>query len=69
MFTGTSKQHQHWLTIILYQPTAAKIADVFGRVELIIVSIIFYTVGTIIETFSKSVEAFCAGAVIYQVST
>ncbi|KAJ5896786.1 Major facilitator superfamily domain general substrate transporter [Penicillium subrubescens] len=49
------------------QPTAAKIADVFGRVELIIVSIIFYTVGTIIETFSKSVEAFCAGAVIYQI--
>lgn len=49
------------------QPTAAKIADVFGRVELILVSIVFYTVGTIIETFSTSVEAFCAGAVIYQI--
>ncbi|KAJ5218427.1 Major facilitator superfamily domain general substrate transporter [Penicillium cinerascens] len=49
------------------QPTAAKIADVFGRVELIIVSIIFYTIGTIVETFAKSVEAFCAGAVIYQI--
>ncbi|KAJ5668963.1 Major facilitator superfamily domain general substrate transporter [Penicillium macrosclerotiorum] len=49
------------------QPTAAKIADVFGRLELIIVSILFYTVGTIIETFSKTVEAFCAGAVIYQI--
>lgn len=27
------------------QPTAAKIADVFGRVEVIILSIVFYTVG------------------------
>ncbi|KAJ5988473.1 Major facilitator superfamily domain general substrate transporter [Penicillium waksmanii] len=49
------------------QPTAAKIADVFGRVELILISIVFYTVGTIIETFATSVEAFSAGAVIYQV--
>lgn len=28
------------------QPTAAKIADVFGRVEVILLSIVFYTVGT-----------------------
>ncbi|KAJ5674996.1 Major facilitator superfamily domain general substrate transporter [Penicillium maclennaniae] len=49
------------------QPTAAKIADVFGRIELIIVSILFYTVGTIVETFAKIVETFCAGAVIYQI--
>lgn len=27
------------------QPTAAKIADVFGRVEVILLSIVFYTVG------------------------
>jgi hypothetical protein len=27
------------------QPTAAKIADVFGRIELIILSVVFYTVG------------------------
>ncbi|KAJ5103017.1 Major facilitator superfamily domain general substrate transporter [Penicillium argentinense] len=47
------------------QPTAAKIADVFGRVELIIVSIAFYTIGTIIETFATSVEGFSAGAIGY----
>lgn len=29
------------------QPTAAKIADVFGRVEVILLSIVFYTVGMI----------------------
>lgn len=27
------------------QPTAAKIADVFGRVELVIVSVFFYVIG------------------------
>ena len=49
------------------QPTAAKIADVFGRLELIYVSITFYVVGTIIEASSHSVSSFCAGAVIYQI--
>lgn len=49
------------------QPTAAKIADVFGRLELVYVSVAFYVVGTIIETFSDSVSTFCAGAVIYQI--
>ncbi|PYI01678.1 MFS general substrate transporter [Aspergillus sclerotiicarbonarius CBS 121057] len=49
------------------QPTAAKIADVFGRVELILVSILFYTVGTIIEASSNTVEQFAAGAVLYQI--
>ncbi|OGE47335.1 hypothetical protein PENARI_c049G09999 [Penicillium arizonense] len=49
------------------QPTAAKVADVFGRAELIVVSIIFYTVGTVVETCAKNVSAFAAGAVIYQI--
>ncbi|KDN67106.1 putative major facilitator superfamily transporter [Colletotrichum sublineola] len=49
------------------QPTAAKIADVFGRVELICVSVLFYVVGTIVETCATEVKAFAAGAVVYQV--
>ncbi|KAJ6089218.1 hypothetical protein N7499_004065 [Penicillium canescens] len=49
------------------QPTAAKVADVFGRAELIVVSIIFYTVGTVVETCAKNVSAFAAGAVIHQI--
>ncbi|OHE95148.1 major facilitator superfamily transporter [Colletotrichum orchidophilum] len=49
------------------QPTSAKIADVFGRVELICVSVIFYVVGTIVEACATEVKAFAAGAVIYQV--
>ncbi|KAE9992485.1 hypothetical protein EG327_008874 [Venturia inaequalis] len=49
------------------QPTAAKIADVFGRVELVVVSVVFYIVGTIIEATCHNVEGFAAGAVIYQI--
>ncbi|KAJ4305739.1 ferrioxamine B transporter [Kalmusia sp. IMI 367209] len=49
------------------QPTAAKIADVFGRVELVIVSVIFYVLGTIVEAACTNVQGFAAGAFLYQV--
>ncbi|KAL4876680.1 major facilitator superfamily domain-containing protein [Aspergillus karnatakaensis] len=49
------------------QPTAAKIADMFGRVELIFFSVFFYTLGTVIETAANNVQTFCAGAVIHQI--
>ncbi|PVI04719.1 siderochrome-iron transporter-like protein Sit1 [Periconia macrospinosa] len=49
------------------QPTAAKIADVFGRVELIIVSVFFYVLGSIIEAAGSNVQSFAAGAFLYQV--
>lgn len=49
------------------QPTAAKIADVFGRAELIMVSVFFYVIGTIIEAAATDLDTFAAGAVIYQI--
>lgn len=49
------------------QPTAAKIADSFGRVELVLVSIVFYVGGTIVEASSNGVNSFAAGAVLYQI--
>ncbi|OAQ87494.1 siderochrome-iron transporter (Sit1) [Purpureocillium lilacinum] len=49
------------------QPTAAKIADVFGRVELICISIVFYVIGTIVEAVATDVDTFAGGSVIYQV--
>ncbi|KAL5403476.1 ferrioxamine B transporter [Paraphaeosphaeria minitans] len=49
------------------QPTAAKIADVFGRVELIVFSVFFYVLGTIIEASCTNVQGFAAGAFLYQV--
>ncbi|KAK5687783.1 ferrioxamine B transporter, partial [Elasticomyces elasticus] len=47
-------------------PPAAKIADVFGRFELITVSIAFYIIGTAVESMASSIEAFIAGAILYQ---
>jgi len=49
------------------QPTAAKIADVFGRVELVYLSIFFYLLGTVIEAAAHNVSAFAAGAIFYQI--
>ncbi|KAG6047406.1 hypothetical protein E4U39_000510 [Claviceps sp. Clav50 group G5] len=49
------------------QPTAAKIADVFGRVELICVAVLFYVVGTIVEAVADNVDTFSGGAIIYQI--
>ncbi|EXJ81808.1 hypothetical protein A1O1_07873 [Capronia coronata CBS 617.96] len=49
------------------QPGLAKVADEFGRLELIYLSIIFYVTGTIVQACSKNVATFCAGAVLYQI--
>ncbi|CAK7262596.1 ferrioxamine B transporter [Sporothrix epigloea] len=49
------------------QPTAAKIADIFGRVELVLVSIFFYVLGTVIQASSNGISAFAGGAVLYQI--
>lgn len=49
------------------QPTSARIADVFGRVELTCASVFFYIIGTIVEACSNNVASFAAGAVIYQI--
>ncbi|KAL4950102.1 major facilitator superfamily domain-containing protein [Aspergillus filifer] len=73
--TADYKQHSLLATIQVLrsviaaaaQPTAAKIADMFGRMELIFFSVFFYTLGTVIETASNSVQTFCAGAVLYQI--
>ncbi|KAJ6782324.1 hypothetical protein PWT90_10941 [Aphanocladium album] len=48
-------------------PTAAKLADIFGRVELLVFSVVCYTVGTIIEAAATNIGTFCAGSVIYQI--
>ncbi|RFU77995.1 siderochrome-iron transporter sit1 [Trichoderma arundinaceum] len=52
---------------VAIQPTAAKIADVFGRFEVVAASTFFYVVGMAVESTSSSVYAFCAGTILYQV--
>lgn len=52
---------------VAVQPTAAKVADVFGRFEVVAFSTVLYTLGITVEASSSSVEAFCVGAIVYQV--
>ncbi|KAL6876863.1 major facilitator superfamily domain-containing protein [Trichoderma novae-zelandiae] len=52
---------------VAVQPTAAKIADVFGRFQVVAASTLFYVVGMAIESTSGSVYSFCAGTLLYQV--
>ncbi|KAK4163271.1 hypothetical protein QBC43DRAFT_289942 [Cladorrhinum sp. PSN259] len=49
------------------QPTAGRIADIFGRVQLVCVSVVLYVIGTLLESEARNVEIFAAGALIYQV--
>ena len=49
------------------QPTAAKIADVFGRVELVLISVVFYVIETIIEAAANNTSTFVGGAILYQI--
>jgi MFS transporter, SIT family, siderophore-iron:H+ symporter len=49
------------------QPTSARIADVFGRVELICASVLFYVVGTAVEAAAGDLATFAGGSVLYQV--
>ena len=48
-------------------PPASKIADVFGRFELMVASVVLYVVGTVIESTAPSIQVFIVGAVIYQI--
>ncbi|KIX03827.1 uncharacterized protein Z518_07380 [Rhinocladiella mackenziei CBS 650.93] len=75
--TATSSMEEHSLLATINvlrsviaaaaQPTSAKIADVFGRLELIFVSVVFYVVGTIIEACATNVSTFAGGSVLYQI--
>lgn len=55
------------LTAAAAQPVYARLSDVFGRLELFIVAVLFYVVGTIIESQSPTINAYVAGAVLYQI--
>ncbi|KAK4099468.1 MFS general substrate transporter [Parathielavia hyrcaniae] len=49
------------------QPTAAKVADIFGRAELVALSVFFYVIGTVVEAVATNLQTFAAGAIIYQI--
>ncbi|KAK7747662.1 hypothetical protein SLS62_008988 [Diatrype stigma] len=49
------------------QPPYARVADKFGRVELLLFASVFYVVGTAVAAASDGVEAFAAGQLLYQI--
>lgn len=49
------------------QPTYARLSDKFGRLELVLVSIIFYAMGTVIESQAYDIYRFAGGAVLYSI--
>lgn len=48
------------------QPISAKLSDIFGRVELVGLALVFYTVGTIVVATSKNLPTFSGGVVIWE---
>lgn len=49
------------------QPLIARLSDVFGRMELLAISVVFYAVGTIIMSQAYDVQRFAGGSIIYQI--
>lgn len=49
------------------QPTYARLSDIFGRLEMFILAIIFYAMGTVIESQAYDMYRFAGGTVLYQV--
>ncbi|RMZ84216.1 hypothetical protein DV738_g643, partial [Chaetothyriales sp. CBS 135597] len=49
------------------QPTVAKFADAFGRVELFSFGVLVYTLGAIVSAASANIQTLAAGAVLSQV--
>ncbi|CUM68121.1 uncharacterized protein PRCAT00005838001 [Priceomyces carsonii] len=75
--TATSSYSQHALLSTVNvikavaaaacQPTYARLSDTFGRLELCIVAIIFYSVGTIIMSQAYDIYRYAGGSVLYQI--
>lgn len=73
--TSSYSQHSLYATVNVIravvaaaaQPTYARLSDKFGRLELFVVSVVFYAVGTVIESQAYDVNRFAGGAVLYQI--
>jgi len=48
------------------QPAYAKVSDYFGRVSILLISCLFYVIGTIVMATGTDVSGFAGGAVLYQ---
>ena len=49
------------------QPCYARLSDRFGRLELCILAIVFYSMGTVIQSQAYDINRFAGGSVIYEI--
>ena len=49
------------------QPCYARLSDRFGRLELCLFAIVFYSMGTVMQSQAYDVNRFAGGSVIYQI--
>ncbi|KAF2473285.1 siderophore iron transporter 1 [Lindgomyces ingoldianus] len=47
------------------QPACAKVSDIIGRLELVLVSVVLYVLGTIIQGTAHCVQVYGIGAILY----
>ncbi|KAL6454774.1 SIT1 Siderophore iron transporter 1 [Candida maltosa Xu316] len=49
------------------QPTYARLSDRFGRIQILVFSLVIYVVGTVIQSQAYDFNRFAAGSVIYTI--
>ncbi|CCH46887.1 Siderophore iron transporter [Wickerhamomyces ciferrii] len=47
------------------QMALARLSDVFGRLEILIASVVLYAAGTVIQSQAYDIQRFCAGSIFY----
>ncbi|KAL6452035.1 SIT1 Siderophore iron transporter 1 [Candida maltosa Xu316] len=73
--TSSYRNHSGFTTIGVYtaviggitQPVYARLSDRFGRFEIFIISIVLYSVGTIIQSQAYNFDRFAVGSVLFQI--
>ncbi|EXJ56093.1 hypothetical protein A1O7_09024 [Cladophialophora yegresii CBS 114405] len=73
---ATSSYQQHSLlatvnvirgvVVAALQPSIAKLAYVFGRIEIFCFGLVIYVAGSVVEACANNVQSFAAGAFLYQ---
>lgn len=72
--TNSIDEHSLLTTVLVFKsvvsagalPVYARLSDVFGRLEIFIVSIGLYVIGTVIESQAHDVQGCAGGSVLYQ---
>ncbi|KAI5966806.1 uncharacterized protein KGF55_000215 [Candida pseudojiufengensis] len=73
--TSSFQQHSLFTTVgvmqsvisCVAQPFYARLSDKYGRLELFLFALVFYSIGLIIQSQAYDINRFAGGAVVYQI--